>query len=138
MRFISEQRQFLKLEDKMSSDGDAKKVVMACVEAINKGDFQTARRYVSDGMSFVGVLGSRQGADAYFKDMERLRLKYDVRKTFVDGQDVCLLYDLNMSGKTLFCCGWYQVEEGRIRSLRVVFDPRPVLEAASKSAGGQN
>jgi len=65
--------------------------------------------------------------------MERLRLKYEVKKMFVDGQDVCLLYDLNMSGKIVFGCGWYQVEEGKIRSLRVVFDPRPIIEAASKS-----
>ena len=111
----------------------AEQVVMACVEAINKEDFQTARRYVSDDMSFVGVLGSRQGASAYFNDMERLRLKYEVQKVFVDGQDVCLLYDLNISDKIVFGCGWYQVEEGKIRSLRVVFDPRPIIEGANKS-----
>jgi predicted ester cyclase len=117
----------------MSSESTAEQVVMACLEAINREDFQTARRYVSDDISFVGVLGSRQGADAYFKDMERLRLKYEVKKMFVDGQDVCLLYDLNMSGKIVFGCGWYQVEEGKIQSLRVVFDPRPIIEGASKS-----
>jgi len=33
-----------------------------------------------------------------------------------------------MSGATLFTCGWYQVEDGKIRSLKVVFDPRPVLD----------
>ena len=117
----------------MSLESTAEQVVMACVEAINKEDFQTARRYVSDDISFVGVLGSRQGADACFSDMERLRLKYEVKKIFLDGQDVCLLYDFNMSGKIVFCCGWYQVEEGKVRSLRVVFDPRPILEGASKS-----
>jgi limonene-1,2-epoxide hydrolase len=116
----------------MSSENSAERIVMACVNAINKEDFETARQYVSDDMSFVGVLGTRQGADAYFNDMERLRLKYDVKKVFVDEKDVCLLYDLNMGGTIIFCCGWYQVQDGRIRSLRVVFDPRPILEAASK------
>jgi hypothetical protein len=105
---------------------------MSCVDAINQGDFKAARQYVSDDMSFVGVLGSRRGAYAYFRDMGRLQLKYDVKKVFVDGQDVCLLYDLNMSGTNIFCCGWYQVQDDRIRSLRVVFDPRPILEAAGK------
>jgi hypothetical protein len=65
--------------------------------------------------------------------MEEMRLKYDIRKTFVDGADVCLLYDLNISGTKLFCCGWYHVEEGKVVSLRVVFDPRPVLEVSKKN-----
>jgi hypothetical protein len=75
---------------------------MSCVNAINREDLKTARQYVADDMSFVGVLGSRQGADSYFTDMERMRLKYDVNKVFVDGNDVCLFYDLNMSGTTIF------------------------------------
>jgi hypothetical protein len=77
-------------------------------------------------------LGSRNVADAYFKDMERMRLKYDAKKVFADGNDVCLFYDLAISGLTIFGCAWYQVANGKIRSLRVVFDPRPILEAQTK------
>ncbi|HJZ68037.1 MAG TPA: hypothetical protein VKF81_07945 [Blastocatellia bacterium] len=39
----------------MSSERTAEQVVMACLEAINREDFQTARRYVSDDISFVGI-----------------------------------------------------------------------------------
>jgi len=106
---------------------NAREVVMACVNAINQEDFKTTRQYVSDDMSFVGVLGSRQGADSYFADMERMRLKYDVKKVFVDGNDVCLFYDLSISGTTIFVSAWYQVTEGKIQSLKVVFYPRPLL-----------
>jgi len=112
-----------------SSESSARDVVLSFVAALNKEDFAAARGYVSDEISFVGVLGSRQGADAYFNDMERIRLKYDVKKAFVDGGDVCLLYDLTISGLTIFTCGWYHVTRGKIDSLRVVFDPRPILEA---------
>jgi hypothetical protein len=111
-------------------------VVLACIRAINEEDFATARRYVSDDMSFVGVLGSRSGADVYFKDMEKMRLKYHIRKSFMNGDDVCLLYDLDMSGTTIFGCGWYHLKNGKINSLKVIFDPRPVLEAAEKSPRG--
>jgi hypothetical protein len=38
-------------------------------------------------MSFVGVLGSRHGAESYFIDMEGMHLKYDIRKVFGDGND---------------------------------------------------
>jgi hypothetical protein len=64
---------------------------------------------VSDDMTFDGVL------------------KYHINKPFENENDVCLLYDLDMQGKTIFGCGWYHVEDGKIHSLKVVFDPRPLL-----------
>jgi len=100
------------------------------VKAINEEDFREARRYVSEGMMFDGVLGSRFGADSYFHDMERMLLKYEIQKVFSEGDEVCLLYNLQISGKTIFCCGLYEVKHGRITSLKVVFDPRPLLEGA--------
>jgi hypothetical protein len=41
----------------MRSESGNEQIVMSCVDAINKGDFKTARRYVSDDLSFLGVLG---------------------------------------------------------------------------------
>jgi hypothetical protein len=67
--------------------------------------------------------------------MERMRPKYTVKKAFAEGGDVCVLYDLAISGATIFGCGWYRVENGRIRSLTVLFDPSPLLE--KKTAAGQ-
>jgi hypothetical protein len=40
--------------------------------------------------------------------MERMRLKYDIKKVFADERDVCLFYHLKISGKTIFGCGWYR------------------------------
>ena len=111
---------------------NAKEVVLSFVKALNDDDFETARNYLTDDMVFVGVLGSRNGAEAYIQDMERMRLKYNIKKAFVDGDDVCLLYDLTISGLNLLGCGWYKVENGKINSLRVVFDPRPILEQSGK------
>jgi len=112
----------------MPAGWDARRVVMACVEAINAEDFNNARRFVNDGMVFEGVLGSRNGAEAYFDDMRKMKLKYAVKRAFVEGEDVCLLYDLTMGGLTIYGCGWYHVRNGKIDSLKVVFDPRPLLE----------
>jgi hypothetical protein len=62
------------------------------------------------------------------------RLRHDIFGNFRKrgwkplGPDVCLLYDLTMSGKTIFGCGWYEVRQGKVVHLRVVFDPRPFLE----------
>jgi limonene-1,2-epoxide hydrolase len=116
----------------MESRSNAKEVVMSFVKALNNEDFKTAKSYVSDNMSFLGPLASLDNAEAYFKDMERIRLKFDIKKVFVDGDDVCLLYDFSVGTMTLFGCGWYHVEQGKISSLRVVFDPRPLVESSVK------
>jgi hypothetical protein len=111
---------------------DAPTVVQRLLEALNRGDYDAARALLSDDMSFVGVLGAREGADAYIGDMKRMRLKYDVQKTFTSGDDVCVFSNLKISGVAIFCSSWYHVTDGKIDSLRVVFDPRPVLEQSRK------
>ena len=106
----------------------AQEVVLTFIEALNKEDFQTVRACLNDDMVFDGVLGHREGADQYVLDMQQMKFKYHIQKTFVSGNEVCLLYDINMSGKTIFNCGWYHVQCNKIKSLKVVFDPRPLLE----------
>jgi len=106
---------------------EGREVVMSFIKALNNEDFKTARSFVRDDMSFEGVLGSRAGAEAYFKDMERMKIKYNIRKVFIDGGDVCLLYDFTISKVSVFGCGLYHVDNGKINSLRVVFDPRPII-----------
>jgi hypothetical protein len=111
---------------------DAPTVVQGLLDALNRGDYDAARGMLSDGMTFVGVLGTREGADAYIGDMKRMRLKYDVQKIFTSGDDVCVFSNLKISGVSIFCSSWYHVTDGKIDSLRVVFDPRPVLEQSRK------
>jgi hypothetical protein len=110
----------------------AREVVLSFVQALNEEDFAAARERIDDNMSFVGVLGTRSGAESYIKDMERIKLKYDIKKVFVDGLDVCLWYDIQMGGVSVLTSGWYHVVDGKIQSLKVVFDPRPVLEQPPK------
>lgn len=111
----------------IASKNLAADTVLSVIQAINKEDFDEARTYLDDNMTFSGVLGSRDSGDAYIADMKHMKLKYTILKLFADGDDVCLLYDLEMGGKTIYCCGWYHVRDGRITMLRVVFDPRPFL-----------
>jgi hypothetical protein len=105
----------------------AKEVVLGLGKALNDETFEIARRYVNDDMKYVGPFGSRVGAEAYLQEIERLRLKFDIQKIFADDKDVCALYDVSVSGITVFACGWFQIEAGKVTSLRVTFDPRPLL-----------
>jgi limonene-1,2-epoxide hydrolase len=107
---------------------DSKQVVLSFIGALNQFDYQKARSYVTDDLSFVGVLGTRNGAEAYFNDMQKMKFQYNILQSFADGNDVCLFYEIEMGGQIIFCCGWYQLQNDKIKSFRVVFDPRPLLE----------
>jgi hypothetical protein len=113
----------------MTETGD---MILSFIQAMNVEDFKTARTYVNDDMKFIGVMGSRDGADAYFADMAKMKFKYNVKKVFADDGDVCVFYDIDMGNVTAFTCGWYHLVKGKIDTLRVLFDPRPVLEASKK------
>jgi hypothetical protein len=113
-------------------ESDAGQVVLSFIKALNAEDFVSAKNYVKENLSFEGVMGSRHGAAAYFKDMEHMKFKYEVRKIFVNGDDVAVFYDINMgAGKNIFSAGWYHLEEGKIVNFKVIFDPRPLLETKS-------
>jgi limonene-1,2-epoxide hydrolase len=111
-----------------SKVNQAKEIVLTFIDALNNEDFETVRHSLSDDMVFDGVLGHRDSADVYVADMKKMKFKYKIQKAFADGDDVCLLYDIDMGGSTIFTCGWYKVRNNKIKSLKVVFDPRPVLE----------
>ncbi|GAB4040714.1 nuclear transport factor 2 family protein [Spirosoma gilvum] len=112
----------------MEMTTQAKETVLEFIKALNEEDFDTARSLITDDMSFVGVMGTRDGGDVYIQDMKKMRFKYDIQKVFVDGDEVCLWYTIDMGGPKLFSSGWYVTEEGKIKSFKVLFDPRPLLE----------
>jgi hypothetical protein len=116
------------LNDTKVRENELKEVVVSFINAITGEDFATARTLVNDDLVFDGVLGSRNGADAYFNDMEKMKFKYAIQKVFAEGNDVCVLYDIDMGGTKIFTCGWYHLKYNKISSLKVVFDPRPVLK----------
>jgi predicted ester cyclase len=118
---------------------NTKKVVLSYLKALNDQDFKVARSYLKDNMTFQAPIASHNSADAYFKENERLRSEYgikkvlyEVKKVLVDGDDVCVFFDFNIGSVILFASGWFQVENGKISSIRVVFDPRPIVELSAK------
>jgi SnoaL-like domain len=116
------------------STSTAKEIVICLGKALNDENYEAAKRYVSENLKYVGPFGSRDGADAYLNEIGRFRLKFEIHKIFAENEDVCVLYDITVSGITLFACGWFQVEAGTVRSLRVTFDPRPLLGARLSSS----
>src|SRR5207249_10758697 len=56
------------------------------------------------------------------------------RRTFVDGDDVCILYDMvtNTPAGPAFICEWYRVRGDKIGSIRAVFDARPFAPMSNR------
>ena len=98
-------------------------------DAWTRKDFKRARSLLYDNVSFRGPIDTFSNADSYVASLKQLSAIVtgaEKQKLFVDGDDVCVIYDLRTvpvpSSPT---CEWYTVRDGKIASVSVVFDARP-------------
>jgi ketosteroid isomerase-like protein len=98
-------------------------------EAWTSKDFGRARSLLHDDVSFEGPIDAFSDADSYIASLTQLSgivTGADKQKVFVDGDDVCVIYDLKtMPVPSSRTCEWYRVRDGKIASVSVVFDARP-------------
>jgi hypothetical protein len=115
-----------------SSAQSAKDIVMEYLRAAERRDFKSARGYLSNNISYVSPLNSFDKAEPYLKYFEHVNLpKLDIKKGFADSNDVCILHELKVGTPpvTSLVCTWFHVDDdGKISSIRVVFDPRPYIQ----------
>ncbi len=105
---------------------NAKEVVLSYIKALDGQDYEAAEKYLNDNIRINGPAGEAFRKPKEFIEMLRqYRGKYDLKKVFADGDDVCLLYNLATPAATFFMSSWYQVKEGKISFIQTVFDPRP-------------
>ena len=84
-----------------SSVKSAKEIVMEYTQATERLDFQSARGYLRDNLSYVSPLNSFDSAEPYLKYnftpvQETGQLaKFDIKKEFADSNDVCILHEWN-------------------------------------------
>ncbi len=108
---------------------DAAQVAEGFFAAWTTKDLDRARSLLHDDVSFEGPIDSFSDADNYVASLRQLSgivTGAETQKVFVDGDDVCVIYDLKTapvpSSRT---CEWYQVREGKVASVSVIFDARP-------------
>ena len=101
---------------------DQKELVISFIDILNKQDYAKARSLVSEDFSFQSPVISIDNPDEYFRQMRELKISYDIKKAFSDGDDVCVFYDYTIKGTIRFGCGWYKLKGGKIVSLRIVSD----------------
>jgi hypothetical protein len=108
----------------------ASEIVESYRVALSEGDFASARNLMQGKMIFEGPLDTFNKADDYLeanKKLSSIIQRVDLKKVFVDGEDVCVLYEMvtNTPAGTAFIAEWYQVRGGKIAYIRAVFDARP-------------
>lgn len=113
----------------MGTEKKSKEMVLSFLQALNEEDFKKARECLNEDFIFRGPMGERNGAAEYMEDMHKMKFKYQINKAFAEGEDVCTIYEIDMSGKAKIpTAGFYHLSNGKISSLKVFFDPRPVLQ----------
>jgi len=104
---------------------NAREVVMSYIQAMDKRDYAAVRPCLQDSVFIKGPGGEAfRTPDEFLTMMKQQRGRYHIRKLFVDGDDVCLLYNFVTDKTTVFFCSWYQVKSGKITSIETIFDPR--------------
>jgi limonene-1,2-epoxide hydrolase len=113
-------------------------VVLSYQKAMQRGDFSTARGLLHDNLEFRGPFDTFGKADDYIHALQKLSTivdHVDILKVFEDGSDVCLLCDLvTKTVGTSFVAEWYKVKDGKIASVRAVFDARPFASMFQQQA----
>jgi ketosteroid isomerase-like protein len=112
------------------ASGDAKSVADKFFKAWTSGDFETARGLLHDDLSFKGPIDTFDNADAYIgalRGLSQIVKAAEEQKVFVDGDDVCVIYDLVTAtpAGTAPTAEWYHLRNGKISAVRVFFDARP-------------
>ena len=110
---------------------DARAVGEGYFDAWTSGDFDTARSLVHDDLVFRGPFETFERADDFFVSLRRvgggLLQRAEKKKVFVDGEDVCLIYDF-VAAEPVGASPtveWYRVRDGKIAEMQIVFDTRP-------------
>jgi len=114
---------------------NAKEVVLSYIEALDKQDYNLARRYIHDHLPIKGPGELIDSPEELLKMLQKYGGRYKLKNVIAEGDDVSLLYDLTTGTPvlTVLMCSWYHVKDGKIDSILTIFDPRPYA-----SMGGQN
>jgi hypothetical protein len=110
----------------MNPNQNPRDIVMSYITALDSQDYDSARNWLGDNVLVKGPAGEAfRSPDEFINMMKTQQGRYELKKTFVDGDDVCLLYDFKSKNVTAFFASWYKVKDRKIVSIQTVFDPRP-------------
>jgi hypothetical protein len=108
------------------------KIAHAYLDALKSRDFQVLRSLMIDNTTFSGPLAKCENADECMeglKGLASITTDIVIKHIWADDFDVITWYELYTSKtiEPLATCNWMHIENSKISSIKVVFDPRPLL-----------
>ncbi len=102
---------------------EAKQVALEYIEACGRKDYDTVSRLLAPSMTFVGPGNALTGAAPYLVVLQRLGpvwVRSDVKKVFVDGDEVCVIYDFvtHTPSGTVPIVEWLRIENEKLHRSR--------------------
>ena len=102
-------------------------------------DFDTLRSVLADDVTFRGPLASLDDAEGCLeglRGMSQIVTDIVIHKMVVDGPDVLTWFDLHTTvAPPSPTANWSHVEDGKIKTIRVTFDARPLAPPEPTSDG---
>lgn len=90
------------------------------------------REYLTEDFIFRGPLMSAESAADYIQQLEAYGDEFEiyakVRKIIEQGDTVAALVDFQGPGGVIRYAQWFDLRDGKICRLEVIYDPRPFLE----------
>ena len=109
---------------------DRKTLTLAYLDAVATQDYGRLEQLLAPDARFRGPAMARSTAaeliDA-FKRLSAIHLRNDVKRVFVDGDDVCVIYDFvtDTTAGALPTVEWIRFDGDRIRAIDLYYDRLP-------------
>jgi SnoaL-like domain len=115
-------------EDTMSTD--RKTVALGYLEAVAKQQYDKVAGFLAPDLRFRGPAMTRTSAGEVLAALKRLaaiHVRNDVKRVFVDGDEVCLIYDFvtDTEAGALPAVEWLHFDGGRISAIDLYYDQLP-------------
>jgi len=121
---------------------DRKTLALEYLDAVARQERGRLQALLATDLQFKGPSMTRSSAGEYIAALERLaaiHVRNDIKRVFVDGDDVCVIYDFvtDTAAGALPVIEWLRFDGGRIRAIDLYYDRLPwqtVIAAMSERA----
>ncbi|HLK89623.1 MAG TPA: nuclear transport factor 2 family protein [Polyangia bacterium] len=109
---------------------DRKKLTLGYLEAVAKHQYDKVEGLLVPDLRFRGPVMARSSAADFvgaLKSLAAIHVRNDVKRVFVDGDQVCVIYDFvtDTTAGALPAVEWLQFEGDRISSIDLYYDRLP-------------
>lgn len=109
---------------------DRKSLTLEYLNAVSARDYGKIEHLLAPDLRFRGPSMTRSSSADYVGALKRLsaiHVRNDVKRVFVDGDEVCVIYDFvtDTASGALSTIEWLHFDGGRIQSIDLYYDRLP-------------